>query len=174
MLVLWKVIYLFFLLPGRYLDRSLTNSVGKTTAWSLNFITHPNDYSSKEESAPALDTDNGLKTEMQRSIYFGRNKAAGVYDGCNALELMVLYVGFIICIPADVKRKWLFAIGGVAIIYLINVLRCIGVIYAIRYYPEQAEFIHHYVFELAIYATIIAMWLVFANKINTRNNAQQV
>lgn len=174
MLVLWKVIYLFFLLPGRYVDSPLTNSVGKVAAWGLNIITHPNDYSSKEESAPALDTDNGLKTEMQRSIYFGQNKAASVYDGCNALELMVLYVGFIICIPADTKRKWLFALVGVIIIYLINVLRCIGVICAIRYYPQQADFIHHYVFEIVIYAAIIAMWLVFANKINIRNNAQQV
>ena len=173
LLAIWKVIYLSFLLPARILDAPLTNSVGKLTVWGLNLITHPGDYSSKEEPGRAQDINDGLKSEMQRSVYFHDTKVAGVYDSCNALELMVLYAGFIMCIPAVLQRKWLFAIGGVIIIYVVNVLRCIGVVYAIRYYPHQADFIHHYVFELIIYATIIAMWLLFANKINIKGNARQ-
>jgi exosortase/archaeosortase family protein len=86
---------------------------------------------------------------------------------------MVLYVGFIICIPAASKRKWIFALCGVAVIFVVNVLRCVGVVYALRYYPQHADFVHHYLFELAVYATIIALWLAFANKINVKPNAGQ-
>ncbi|HVW98399.1 MAG TPA: archaeosortase/exosortase family protein [Mucilaginibacter sp.] len=173
MLALWKIIYLGFLFPGRIIDAPLTNAVGKLTVWGLNIVTHPNDYYSKEELGRELDIDASARSVMQRSVYFEGRKVAGVYDSCNALELMVLYAGFIICIPASAKRKWIFITGGLAIVFIVNVLRCIGVVYAIRYYPQHAEFIHHYLFELVVYATIIALWMVFANKINIKSNAEK-
>jgi len=173
MLVVWKLLYLSLLFPTRVLDRPLTNTVGKLIVWGTNAITHPNDYTAKEELGRELDIDASARSVMQQSIYFDGRKVAGVYDSCNALELMVLYVGFIICIPAAPKRKWAFTLGGLAVIFVINVLRCIGVVYALRYYPQHADFIHHYLFELAVYATIIAMWLAFANKINANSHAGQ-
>jgi exosortase family protein XrtF len=171
MLVVWKIIYLGLLLPGRILDAPLTNSVGRLTTWGLNLVTHPNDYSSKTELGQELDINENARSVMQQSIYFIGKKVAGVYDSCNALELMVLYAGFIACIPASLKRKWLFVTGGIIAIFIVNIIRCIGVVYAIRYYPQHADFIHHYVFELVIYASIIGMWLIFSNKINIRSNA---
>lgn len=173
MLVVWKLVYLGLLFPTRVLDRPLTNTVGKLTVWGANIITHPNDYIAKEELGRELDIDASARSVMQQSIYFDGHKVAGVYDSCNALELMVLYAGFIICIPAAAKRKWAFALGGLAVIFVVNVLRCIGIVYALRYYPQHADFIHHYLFELAVYATIIAMWLAFANKINANPNVGQ-
>ena len=173
MLVVWKLLYLGFLFPARILDRPLTNTVGRLTVWGLNKVTHPNDYIAKEELGRELDIDASARSVMQQSIYFNGYKVAGVYDSCNALELMVLYAGFIICIPAATKRKWAYALGGLAVIFVVNVLRCIGVVYALRYYPQHADFIHHYLFELVVYATIIGMWLAFANKINVKHAGQK-
>lgn len=173
MLVVWKVLYLGILMPTRLIDAPLTSAVGKITVWGLNAVTHPNDYIAKNELGRELDLDVNARSVMQESIYFNGSKVAGVYDSCNALELMVLYAGFILCIPAPSKRKWLFIPGGIAVIFVVNILRCIGVVYAIRYYPQHADFIHHYVFELVVYATIIALWLAFANKLTAKNNAGQ-
>ena len=41
-------------------------------------------------------------------LYLDGKKIVGVADACNALELFVLYLGFLIAYPSSVKRKLLF------------------------------------------------------------------
>jgi exosortase family protein XrtF len=172
LLIVWKVIYLGFLLPGRVLDSPLTHFVGVMTTNGLNWITHSHDYISKSEFGRELDIDENATSVMQQSVYFHGKKIVGVYDGCNALELIILYIGFIICVPAMLSRKLFFIAGGVLLIFLVNILRCIGIAYLVQYYPQHADFAHHYVFVFVVYALIIAMWLVFTNKINVKSNGK--
>ena len=103
------------------------------------------------------------------NIYFHNDEVVAIEDTCNALELIVLYIGFIIALPARLRRKVTFILGGIIFIYIINVLRCAVVTYAILYYPSHADFAHHYVFTFAVYGAIIALWLVFANKLSLSN-----
>src|ERR1700761_6247684 len=140
MLVAWKVIYLGLLVPGRILDDPLTRTVGIITTDGLNWITHPHDYITKAEFGRELDVDANATSVMQQSVYYHDRKIVGVYDGCNALELFVLFVGFIICVPAAANKKWLYIIGGVALIFVVNILRCIGIAYLVQYYPQHADF----------------------------------
>lgn len=167
LLIVWKVLYLALLLPGRTIDAPLTNIVGKITASGLNFITRTQNYWSKNELAKDRDADFNLIWVQQQSVYFNHNKLVGIYDGCNALELFVLYAGFIICMPGSLKRK-LFYVGiGTLIIFAVNILRCVGIAYIIQYFPKQADFAHHFVFVFIVYAVIIVLWLLFTR---TQNN----
>ena len=165
LLVAWKIVYLSFLLPYRILDEPLTNAVGKLTASGLNLVTASKDFYSKYELGRELDIDVNAESVMQQSIYYHQTKLAGVYDSCNALELMVLYAGFIICVPAALNKKFSYISGGLALIFAMNVIRCIIVAYMIKYAPTHAEFVHHYVLEFVVYALIIGLWLLFANNI---------
>jgi exosortase family protein XrtF len=169
-LVVWKVIYLGFLLPGRVLDSPLTNAVGLLTTSGLNWVTGSHNYSSKSELGKEEDVDLNAISVTQVSIYFHHQKIVGIYDGCNTLELLVLYAGFIICMPALVKRKLTFIIGGLTLIFAVNILRCVGIALIIQNYPKQADFAHHYVFVFIVYGLIIALWLAFANKITVKSN----
>lgn len=172
LLVAWKVIYLGFLLPGRVIDAPLTRDVGIITTYGLNWITHSHDYHFKYELGREEDVDLNAVSVMQESVYYHDKKIVGVYDGCNALELFVLYAGFIICVPAALKKKLLFITGGVVLIFLVNILRCIGIAYLVQYYPQHADFAHHYVFVFVVYGLIIAMWLAFAGNIKVKTNAK--
>jgi exosortase family protein XrtF len=168
LLVVWKVIYLGFLVPGRILDAPLTHAVGVLTVSGLNLFTRSDAYWSKNE--PGTNSD---ETVMQESVYFNHQKLVGIYDGCNALELFVLYAGFIVCMPASAKRKLIFAVSGVALIFLVNILRCMVVAYIVQYYPQNADFVHHYVFVFIVYALIISLWLFFTGKLNIKAYADQ-
>jgi len=170
--IIWKIIYLGFLVPGRILDKPLTTTVGILTAQGLNLATNSKDYRSKTEFGPVLDADTKGKGEMQQSVYFKNYKLVGIYDGCNALELFVLYAGFIVCMPATLKRKIIFISVGTALIFIINILRCMGVSYVVQYHPKQANFVHHYVFVFVVYGLIIALWLLFVNKLKIDNNVE--
>ena len=125
-LLIWKVLYLAFLLPNRILDKPLTYSVGVATTWLLNTYTGSSDYSTRSEISPVA-TDQGYAPMPLQKIFFHQNNVVSIEDGCNALELFVLYAGFIICMPARVLRKTLFIVGGIIAIYITNVIRCAGV-----------------------------------------------
>jgi len=167
-LLVWKVLYLAFLLPTRLLDKPLSYSVGSTTTWLLNTSTHSHNYSTRNEP-DSVDTDEGPVLMPLQKIFFHQQNVVSIEDGCNALELFVLYAGFIICMPAKPLRKALFIVGGIIAIHLVNVIRCAGIAYIIIYHPQYADFAHHYVFTFVVYGFIIALWLIFSKKLNLAN-----
>lgn len=167
-LLVWKVLYLAFLLPSRILDKPLTYSVGSATAWLLNTTTHSADYSTRSE-IDEVSTDEGMTPMPLQKVFFHQDNVVSIEDGCNALELFVLYAGFIICMPAETRRKVLFIVGGIVSIYIVNVIRCAAVAYIIIYHPRYADFAHHYVFTFVVYGFIIGLWLIFSKKLNLAN-----
>jgi len=167
-LIVWKLLYLIFLLPTRVLDRSLSHSVAMGTIRVLNTATHSHNFISKSETGN-IPTDNGFAPAPLENIYYHGRNIVSIEDGCNGLELIVLYIGFIVCMPAVIKRKVIFGISGSVLIYVVNVLRCAGVAYIILYYPKYADFAHHYVFTFIVYGLIIALWLIFSKKLNLTN-----
>lgn len=167
-LVVWKLLYLILLLPHRVLDKPLSYSVSMGTVWLLNTYTHSHDYINKSEIGN-VPMDNGIAATPLENIYYHGRNIVSIEDGCNGLELIVLYIGFIVCMPAVRKRKLIFSIGGTILIYVVNVIRCAGVAYIIQYYPKYADFAHHYVFTFIVYGLIIALWLIFSKKLNITN-----
>ena len=161
----WKLIYLLFLLPSRLLDKPLTEFTAKNTAHTLNLVTHSSNYTIKNE-IDKYDADGVLEIQPLTSIYYNGEKALSVADACNALELLVLYAGFIICFPSGMKRKISFIIGGIIFICLINILRCAGLAWIFIYYPQYGDFSHHYVFTFIVYLCIFLLWLWFSKKTN--------
>jgi exosortase family protein XrtF len=164
-LVVWKVLYLAFLLPTRLLDRPLSYAVGNGTAWVLNVVTHSHDYTTLNQP-DSVATDEGMTVMPLQKVFFHQRNVVSIEDGCNALELFVLYAGFIICMPAKPLRKTLFIAGGIIAIHIVNIIRCAGVAYIIIYAPKYADFAHHYVFTFVVYGFIIALWLIFSKKLN--------
>jgi exosortase family protein XrtF len=167
-LVIWKLLYLLVLLPTRVLDRPLSHSVAMGTIWLLNTNAGSHEYTDKSEIGN-IPTDNGMAPAPLENIYYHGHNIVSIEDGCNGLELIVLYIGFIVCMPATQKRKWIFSISGAILIYVVNVIRCAGVAYIILYYPRYADFAHHYVFTFIVYGLIIALWLIFSRKLNIPN-----
>ena len=167
-LIVWKIVYLAFLLPTRLLDKPLTFSVGSATAWFLNVCTHSGGYTTQSVVGNVV-TDTGPTLMPLQKVYFRGRDIVSIEDTCNALELFVLYAGFIVCMPAKTLRKVLFIAGGIMAIYIVNVLRCSGVAYLIIYAPKYADFAHHYVFTFIVYGFIIALWLIFSKKLDFAN-----
>jgi exosortase/archaeosortase family protein len=164
-LVVWKVLYLAFLAPARTLDDPLTYSVGVLTAGALNLYTHSNDYASKGE-VRSYKTGTGITGYIVEQAISFRNKAiVYIEDACNGLELFVLYLSFILILPAATRYKVLYCVLGVLAIYAVNVFRCALVAYMQIYYPAHVDFAHHYIFAFIVYAFIIGLWLAYSNKV---------
>jgi exosortase/archaeosortase family protein len=57
-----------------------------------------------------------------------------------------------------------YAVGGVAIIYVCNILRCTGLAIMWYHHSSLADFAHHYAFKLIIYAVAFLLWAMYSKK----------
>lgn len=168
LLIIWKLIYVSFLLPLRILDKPLTKIVANSAVEVINEIEDSNKYSSKLIKAHVLRDNEGVWVN-QAAIYYKQDKILAIEDHCNGLEIFILYMGFIICLPATFKRKAIFISLGLLMIFLVNVLRCVGLFYIIQNYPQYTTFSHHYLFTFFVYAFVIWLWLMFSKKLTIEN-----
>jgi len=151
------------MLPSRILDKPLTSFTAISAAQALNFFSNSSDYTTQDE-IDEYNADGFHEIQYLTSIFYKNEKALSVADVCNALELLVLYAGFIICFPAGIKRKISFTIGGILLICLVNILRCAGLAWIFIYYPDYGDFSHHYVFTFIVYVCIFLLWFWFSKK----------
>lgn len=145
LIVVWELLYNFVLKPSGIPDDQLTRivQVGAMKLLSLFY------------------TDIG---EDGNIIVLNGSKAVSIARQCNGLELIVLYLGFIICLPSNPKRMLLFGVVGTLIIYILNIIRTaiLAVMYDINH--SMTDFAHHYVFKIIIYAVVFLGWVLYMKK----------
>jgi|SRR5579859_440055 len=173
---IWKVLYLLILLPQRILDKPLTDIIGAGTAKMVNLMTGTHDYYSLSEvNHKGIGNDGHIILENASNIYRHQNLVLAVADVCNGLELMVLYAGLIICLPAATRKKAIYISIGIVTIFVLNVLRCAALVLVFLHLPEFLDFFHHYLFSLIVYGFIFWLWYLFTKDMilakNLRSNA---
>ncbi|MEZ5016257.1 MAG: archaeosortase/exosortase family protein [Flavipsychrobacter sp.] len=104
-------------------------------------------------------------TAQGSSILIDNIRSVNIAPECNGLELIVLYIGFILCIPSNWKKMLGFIVVGTLVIYLLNLVRT--ALLAVMYYQSHSmtQFAHHYAFKIVIYAVVFAGWLLYVRKI---------
>jgi exosortase family protein XrtF len=163
--VVWKVLYLALLLPSRVPDRALTRLVGFSTADVLNLFAPGVAYTAIEVGDDYVE-DGIIHRSTSVDIRRGGMQTLRVADACNALELMVLYVGFFFCFPGPLRRKLFFSVGGCVLITLVNILRCAILVEIFIKYRAYLDFSHHFAFTFIIYALIFLLWYFFTKKLS--------
>ncbi|MBS1771886.1 MAG: archaeosortase/exosortase family protein [Bacteroidetes bacterium] len=141
----WKLLYVFILQPKGIPDNWLTTFTEDCTARFLSLF---------------------YKTVAQdnHTIYLDGIQTVIIAPQCNGLEVFVLYVGFLLCIPTTITRMLSFAIGGVLVIFALNILRTSGLAVMLYHGSFLFDFAHHYAFKLIIYAVAFAGWVLYTKK----------
>lgn len=141
----WNLLYHLLLSPLGIPDAQLTAAVQYGTAKILSVF-----YSDVQQHGA--------------SIFINGVQCINIAPQCNGLELIVLYIGFLLCIPSSVKKTLLFSSCGIAGIYILNVLRCslLGWMYFENY--SIADFAHHFAFKMVVYAAVFYGWVLYSRK----------
>jgi len=153
--LIWKVCYHLYLKPNYILDRPLTTLVAKHTILGLQLF-YPNSTFKKIAIEPKQKSD-----FFYQKIYKDNRACIGIADPCNALELYVLYLGFIIALPRNFLKMLMFILFGFVIIYICNIIRCTVIGYLNIERSWSTEVAHHYVFKLIMYVLIFAGWVLY-------------
>ncbi|TXE11678.1 hypothetical protein FUA26_06315 [Seonamhaeicola algicola] len=165
--IVWKVVYNIFLYDSKYLDHPLTTHVGNASAWLINQLGDMEGFTAKREVVKHY-FEGGVNLNESSAIYHHDRIVLYIANVCNGLELIVLYIGFIVCMPASFLRKLKYIVIGVIILDLTNILRCTGLIYLREYYEIYFDFAHHYLFNTVVYTATFIMWYVFSRKITLK------
>jgi exosortase/archaeosortase family protein len=163
--ITWKALYLLVLLPGRVLDQPLTYMIGVGTTRTLNAVSHSGGYWTVAGVNPKKEGDTWVEEPVMH-INLDRQQVLSIADVCNGLEVMVLYAGLILCLPASIKRKISFILSGIVLIEVLNVIRCAGLAEIYLTHPEYLDFSHHYLFTFLVYAFIFWLWFLFSRHLD--------
>lgn len=155
---IWKFTYHMLLKPTRVIDVPLTVQTSKNTTQLLALL-YPTLNFTTIQSIPANNKD-----FFGVQILKNSKKILTILDPCNALEVFVLYIAFIISLPSNLKRMSLFVIGGVIGIYILNIIRCtfLGILNMDR--SSYIDFAHHYLFTMVVYVAIFIGWALYINQ----------
>jgi exosortase family protein XrtF len=89
-------------------------------------------------------------------------------EGCNAVSVMILFVSFIFAFYKGIKT-FIFTIVGLLTLYVMNVLRIVGLNIVVSDHPDYSKMVHDYVFPAVIYGTVVLLWLVWIKCFALRN-----
>jgi exosortase/archaeosortase family protein len=140
----WYIIYELWVLPEGSLDAWLSVNIVAVTGGLL--------------SAGGFDL-------FLDGRVLGLTGTSGVIiiNGCNGLEAIGLFIGFVMAYPGDRLKRALFLPTGILVIYLVNILR-VGVLVLLQsYYPASFDFAHDYSTSAIFYLAIFGLWVIWIN-----------
>lgn len=165
--IVWKSIYVIFLYDSKVLDFPLTEHIANSSVMVLNEFTSMSGFTAEREIKRVIDNGN-LIIRGYSHIYHNNEIVLNVADECNGLEFLVLYIGFIVCMPSKFWRKLKYIAIGVIVLDGLNILRSSGLIYLREYFHAYFDFAHHYLFKVTVYSAAFIMWMVFTRKIKLK------
>ena len=153
--IVWKVLYHTLLLPTQIPDAWLTHISAKGASILTSWL-----YPSTAITVVQV-------ADIAEQLFVNGKRTIGIAHNCNALELYVLYIGYIICRPAPIKKRLIYIILGIVIIYLLNIIRIAGLGWLYLEHPRMVDFAHKYAFKAVVYFTIYLLWNEYSKQKNT-------
>ena len=97
--------------------------------------------------------------------------AANVFvgTGCNGLEMITLFSGFVLIFEGSWKHKIWFIPLGIIILYFLNIMRVLALIFIGKYSLSSLEFNHHYTFTFIMYGITFIGWLIWVKYFSNKN-----
>ncbi|OSZ82604.1 hypothetical protein CAP35_04885 [Chitinophagaceae bacterium IBVUCB1] len=88
---------------------------------------------------------------------------------CIGINILCFWVAFVAAFPARLKDKWIYGIGGLAAITILNMLR-VAILVLIKTIPslQHKQIDHHLIFNITVYAFIFLMMVRMINNVSKK------
>jgi len=93
-------------------------------------------------------------------MYEGRAILA-VFEGCNGLNVMVIYVAFLVAFGPYTKRLLWFIPMGLLLVHVFNIGRIFLLFFVSIQLPRFMYFTHKFFFTAILYIVIFILWVVW-------------
>ena len=93
-----------------------------------------------------------------------RGIVLSVYEGCNGINVMIIFVGFLFSFGRLSSKLLWFIPLGLFIIHLANLTRVILLFFVSIHLPDFMYFAHKYLFTGVLYVIVFALWYIWVDK----------
>ena len=155
MYLVWFFGYVQWLAHDGWLDTMLCQNIARSGVAVLQALRFP----------ATLDAQSSPLVLMagEQSVIVG--------PPCNGLVLYALFAGFVLAFPGPWARKAWFIPAGIALIWVLNVVRVAALAINHHYSHQTVDFNHHYTFTFVVYACIFGLWMLWARRLATPASA---
>lgn len=93
-------------------------------------------------------------------FYVNGQYVTRMVEGCNAISVIILFVSFVFAFYKGTKT-FLFVGIGLVLLYIMNLLRIVGLNIVMSDYPEYGKMFHDFIFPAIIYGSVVVLWLIW-------------
>ncbi|MGC3946155.1 MAG: exosortase family protein XrtF [Chryseolinea sp.] len=105
----------------------------------------------------AIDNTRKPTTEI---AYNSRN-VLSIYEGCNGINVMIIFVAFLLAFgPVNKRLLWYIPLG-ILILHVCNLFRITALFWVSLNKPDFMYFLHKYLFTAALYVVTFALWVIW-------------
>ncbi len=154
--IIGNVLYGLWVVSFGIIADPVTQFITHNTAWLLNVL-----------GVDATTFSAGIAPNL--SLQLNGATVLNVYEGCNAINVSILFMAFLFAYTGPIKKTILFSLIGLVAIYIFNIIRLVGLFLIAIYFQDQFYFTHRFVFTGVIYAFVFLLWFIWVAKINKSN-----
>jgi len=136
---------------GLYIE-SFGNSADPMTAWVSNQTTVILNLMGFNTETLADDFAPKIR------LLLDDHSVISIYEGCNGLNVMIIFVAFLAAYSGNIKRLLWFVPLGLLVTHLMNLTRIVLLFFVAEYYEDYLYFTHKYLFTGIIYVGILILW----------------
>lgn len=103
----------------------------------------------------------------------GDRVVLNVFEGCNGVNVIIIFVAFVIAFGGPTRKMIWFLPMGIVVIHLCNLLRLLLLYFTARRYEQYFYFVHKYFFTAILYLIIFALWAVWIIRFNVKSNQEE-
>lgn len=97
-----------------------------------------------------------------------------VYEGCNGLNIMIVFTAFLLAFGPLLGRTLLFWVCGTLLIHVANLVRVTVLFWVALAYPSSLYFLHKYFFTGFLYLIVFILWYVWIVPARPKANGKNV
>lgn len=96
-----------------------------------------------------------------------------VYEGCNGVNVLIIFVAFVLAFGGRVKLMLPFILLGLVAIHVANLVRIVLLYAVMTRYDALFYFFHKYLFTASLYAVVFGLWVVWVKYFQGEKPAEQ-
>jgi exosortase family protein XrtF len=107
------------------------------------------------------------KTKPTTQLIFEKRSIVSIYEGCNGVNIMIIFVAFLIAFGPISRTLWWFIPLGLVILHGMNLARIALLFWVSLYKPDFMYFTHKYFFTAILYVVVFLLWIWWVKKFST-------
>ncbi len=131
----------------------LTAIVTRQSTVLLNFLGEKT-YTQAKAFTPAI------------SIMNSSGVAISVFEGCNGVNVMIVFVSFLFAFGGERKKLAWFLPAGLVVIYIANLFRVMMLYCVAEYWREYFYYVHKYILTAFLYGIVFGLWWWWIEKVS--------